>query len=48
MKGLNIIAIKIPEKADIEEFWENIWNVEMKFNQNATWLPELEESYVQI
>ena len=45
MKGSNIIATKIPEKADVEEFWKNIWNVEKKFNQNATWLPELEVSY---
>ena len=45
MKGSNIIATKIPEKADVEEFWKNIWNIKMKFNQNATWLLELEESY---
>ena len=45
MKGSNIIANKIPEKTDVEEFWKNIWNVETKFNQNAKWLPDLEESY---
>ena len=45
VKGSNIIAPKIPEKADVEEFWKSIWNVETKFSQNGTWLPEREESY---
>ena len=38
------MTTKILEKADVEEFWENIWN-STKFNYNATWLPESEESY---
>ena len=45
MKGSNIIATKIPEKTDVEEFWKNTWNVETKTNQNAKWLPDLEESH---
>ena len=44
-KGSNIITTKIPEKADIEDFLRNIWNVKTKFNQNAKWLPEPEELY---
>ena len=44
-KGSNIIANKIPEKTDVEEFWKNIWNVETKFKQNVKWLPDLDESY---
>ena len=45
MKGPNITATKIPEKADVEEVWKNICNVEMKFSENPRWLPELEQSY---
>ena len=45
MKGSNIIATKIPEKANVEEFWKNISNVKTKFNQNAKLLQELEELY---
>ena len=45
MKGPNIIATKIPEKADVEEVWKNICNVEMKFSENPRWLPGLEQSY---
>ena len=45
VKGSNITATKIPEKAYVEEFWKNIWNVDAKFNENAIWLPELEETY---
>ena len=45
MKGSNIIATKIPEKANVEEYWKNISNVKTKFNQNAKLLQELEELY---
>ena len=45
MKRSNIIATKITEKANVEEFWKGIWNFETKFNQNIKWLPELEELY---
>ena len=45
MKGSNIVATKIPEKANVEEFWKNISNVKTKFNQNAKLLQELEELY---
>ena len=45
MKGSNIVATKIPEKANVEEFWKNISNVKTKFNQNEKWLQELEELY---
>ena len=45
MKRSNIIATKITEKANVEEFWKGIWNVGTKFNQNVKWLPELEELY---
>ena len=45
MKGSNIIATKIPEKANVEEYWKNISNVKTKFNQNEKWLQKLEELY---
>ena len=45
MKGSNGIATNITEKANVEEFWKDIWNVGTKFNQNVKWLPELEELY---
>ena len=43
MKGSNITATKIPEPIDVGEFGKNIWNVETKFNVNASWLPGLED-----
>ena len=45
MKESNVIGTKIPEKADVEEFWKNIWNAETKFKQNPRWLPELQDLY---
>ena len=36
-KGSNIKLEKIPSKNDVQSFWQNIWQKEIKFNKSVKW-----------
>ena len=36
-KGGNIRLEKIPNKEEVQSFWQNIWQRETKFNKSAKW-----------
>ena len=44
-KGGNIRSEKIPNKDEVQSFWQNIWQRETKFNKTAKWLGILERTY---
>ena len=44
-KGGNIRSEKIPNKDEVQSFWQNIWQRETKFNKSAKWLGILERTY---
>ena len=37
-KGGNMRLEKIPNKEEVQSFWQNIWQRETKFNKSAKWL----------
>ena len=45
MKGDTIEIENPPKKDEIEEFWKSVWQDPADFNENADWLPDLQETY---
>ena len=34
----------VPSEEQVREFWNNIWGKEKRFNENAEWVRDLENS----
>ena len=34
----------VPSEEQVREFWNNIWGIEKRFNENAEWVRDLEDS----